>query len=101
MNAAIEWTGTDGKVTGEIKNISEAWEDFDSDPENNTGHFFPIELDSKYEGEKITVIGNKQKTAADRYWVLRVENAKADKFTFKKGTETLFTLDFSGADKKE
>lgn len=94
-SAAIEWNGTNGKVTGEIKNISDPWMDFDT--ANNTGHFFPIELDAKYEGEKITVIGQKQKTVADRFWVLRVENAKDQKFTFKKGTDLLFVLDFSGA----
>lgn len=95
--AAIEWTGTEGRVTGEIKNIAEPWTDFNA-AGDNTGHFFPIELDQKYEGEKITVIGKRQKTVQDRYWVLRVENAKSNKFTFKKGDETLFTLDFSGAE---
>lgn len=95
-NAAIAWSGTDGKVTGDIKNIAEPWTDFSADGDN-TGHFFPIELDQKYEGKKITVIGKRQKTVQDRFWVLRVENAKSNKFTFKQGDDVLFTLDFSGA----
>lgn len=85
-------------MTGEIKNISEAWEDFSSDSSENTGHFFPLELDEKYEGEEITAIGKKTTKAHDRYWVLKVE--KSSKFTFKKGEKTLFTLDFSDADFK-
>lgn len=91
----IEWDGIHGKVKGPLKNISEPWEGYGTDPENNTGHFLAIELDEQYEGEKITVIGKRQKTETDRYWVLRKENAKNGKFTFKKGSETLFDLDLS------
>lgn len=95
-NVAIKWSGTDGAVTGDIKHIAEPWTNFNASGDN-TGHFFPIELDAKYEGQKITVIGKRQKTAQDRFWVLRVENAKNNKFTFKQGDDVLFTLDFSGA----
>ena len=80
-------------MTGEIKEIAVPWTDFDKT--NNTGHFFPIELDKKYQDKPITVIGNKTKSLTDRYWVLRVENAKDNKFTFKQGEDTIFTLDFS------
>ncbi len=80
-----------------MKNITEPWTQFNTDPTDNTGHFFPIELDKKYDGEKITVIGKRQKTDASRFWVLRAENSKNGKFTFKKGSETLFVLDLSGA----
>ncbi len=71
------------------------WTEFDS--ANNTGHFFPIELAEKYQGEAITVTGAKTKTAEDRYWVLRVENSKNNTFEFTAGGEKLFNLDFGGA----
>lgn len=94
-NVTIQWTGTNGKVMGDIKKIDDPWTDFSLS--DNTGHFFPVELDEQYEGERITAIGARQKTVTDRKWVLRVENAKSNKFTFKKGSDTLFVLDFSEA----
>lgn len=98
-DVAIKWTGTTGEVTGKIKNISTPWADFDS-KSDNTGHFFPIKLDDQYRGENITVIGKATKTVADLNWVLRVENAQGGEkgtFTFKKGGDLLFVLDFSKA----
>lgn len=93
-NVTVDWAGTSGKVKGDIKTIQN-WTDFDSNTDNNTGHFFPIELDEQYEGKKITVIGSKQKTAQDRYWVTRIENSKNGKFTFKDGSDVIADLDFS------
>lgn len=100
---SIKWDGTTGKVQGTIKNIKEAWTGYSSTGDN-TGHFFPVELDEKYKDDKITVIGAKQRSAKDRFWVLRVENAKdgaKGTFTFKKASEELFTLDFSEATLEE
>lgn len=93
---SISWAGKTGTVNGQIKNISEPWLDFDHNGDN-TGHFFPVELDSSFQGKKITVVGKKQRSAADRYWVLRVENGNNKKFTFKLNDIELFTLDFSKA----
>lgn len=94
-DAAIEWTGTTGKVTGEIKQISD-WTEFD--PTDNTGHFFPFVLDEQYNGEEITVTGSKTAKARSRYWVVKVDTAKT--FTVSKGAETLFVLDFNSANYK-
>lgn len=96
---SLNWTGTTAKVQGKIKNITTPWKEFDS-KSDNTGHFFPIELDWWYDKEPITVIGKATKTVADRYWVLRVENAKGGEkgtFTFKCGEDTICVLDFSEA----
>ena len=46
----IQWSGTDGTVTGSIKKL-------DTFPEwgaPDGGHFFPAELDEQYEGMEIT-----------------------------------------------
>ncbi len=91
-DVSIEWTGTTGKVTGEIKHVS-GWTDFD--PTNNTGHFLPFVLDAQYEGEEITVTGSKTTKARSRYWVIKVDDAKT--FTVSKGAETLFVLDLNSA----
>ncbi len=94
-DTSISWTGINGKVTGTLKNITDHWTEFDSDNSNNTGHFFPIELDEQYEGEDITVIGKSQKTVQDRMWVLRAENSNKNKFEFKHNGEAIVNLDLS------
>ena len=96
-DVSIEWDDTTGKVKGKIKKL-EAWAEFDST--NNDGHFFPIVLNEQYDKKLITVEGSNTKTVADRFWVLRVENAKGGAkgtFTFKQGETLLFTLNFSEA----
>lgn len=100
-DVSIQWNGIDGTVQGQIKNLEEytAWGAPDG------GHFFPLELDSQYEGQEITVEGVTvpSKTERDRKWVLKVDEAHTQhkKFTFKTGGETIVTLDFSQADLAE
>lgn len=100
MNAdvAIEWTGTDGKVTGNFPKVSK-FTGFSADATEQEGHYFCFEVDEQYEGQKVTVIGAKQKTAQDRKWVVRLDDlVKASKkLTVKVAGETIFTLDFTGA----
>lgn len=94
--AKITWDGLNGAVTGEIKKV-ESWQDFNpNNPEEQSGHYFPVKLAEQYTGEEITVQGAAEKKATDLWWVLRVDVTK--KFTFKAQGETLFTLDFSGAE---
>ena len=98
-NVSVAWTGTNGKVTGNIKNVTEAWSDFSNDVSEQTGHYFPFELDKRYEGHAVTVIGAKKKTAQDRKWVVRLDELYKDskKITVQVGGSTIFTLDFTGA----
>lgn len=94
----ISWTGTAGKVTGGIKEVKN-WTEFSSVVEDQTGHFFPVQLDEKYRDQPITVAGNeKEKTETDLMWVLKVDNSK--NFTFKQGEDTIVTLDLTGASLK-
>lgn len=94
---AIKWNGINGSVVGTVKAVID-WVEFNGvDTDEQDGHFFPIQLDDQYDGKTITVIGQKTKSAADTEWVLRVENALNDKFTFQVDGETIFVLDFSTA----
>lgn len=94
----IQWSGTDGTVVGPIKKLDE-WPEWGA-PDG--GHFFPVELDSQYEGMNITMEGVTvpEKSAVDLKWVLKVDEAHAQrkKFTFKAEGEEIFTLDFSQAE---
>lgn len=93
-DVAISWNGVNGTVNGTLKMV-EGWTQFSSDEAEQSGHYFPITLDSQYANKAITVIGNKTKTAVDTEWVLRVDECKL--FTFQCDGETIMTLDFSKA----
>ena len=74
----------------------EGWTQFSSVAEDQTGHFFPVQLDEQYRDQPITVVGDKKtKTETDTLWVLKVDNSKH--FTFKKEEETIVTLDLTEA----
>ncbi len=94
----IQWDGTDGVVIGTLKKLDE-WTEWGA-PDG--GHFFPVELDSQYEGMEITVEGvsTPEKTAAERLWILQADEAHTQrkKFTFKAEGEEIFTLDLSQAE---
>lgn len=94
----IQWNGTDGTVIGTIKKL-DTWEEWGA-PDG--GHFFPLVLDSQYEGMEITMEGVTvpSKTAQDLKWVLQVDEAHAQrkKFTFKAEGEEIFKLDLSQAE---
>ena len=97
-DVAIAWTGTKGAVTGNFLKVTE-FIGFSETPEEQEGHYFAFELDEQYEGKKITVIGAHQKTAQDRYWVIRLDELYngSKKLTVKQEGDVLFTLDFTGA----
>ena len=94
-NVRISWDGVNGTVTGDIKKV-ENWTQFNvSDPNEQSGHFFPVSLASKYKGQEITVTGSKVKKAFDTEWVLRVDDQKT--FTFECDGKTIFVLDLTKA----
>lgn len=64
---------TKGEVTGTLKYVKN-WTDFSNIQEEQSGHFFPVTLGEKYRGKTIKVVGEKEKTAQDTEWVLRVED---------------------------
>lgn len=99
-DVAVAWTGTAGKVTGNFPKVTE-FKGFSTKPEEQEGHYIAFEVDEQYEDQKITVIGAHQKTAQDRYWVVRLDElyGGSKKLTVKlaSGGDVLFTLDFTGA----
>lgn len=84
-----------GNVTGTLKYVAK-WEDFSTNPDEQTGHFFPVHIDDAYQGQEITCIGKNTTKANDLDWVVRVEG-KESTFTFKCEDKTILTLNFSGA----
>ncbi len=94
-NISITWDGTTGTVKGDITNISEAWEEFDT--VKNTGHFFPVKLDKRYKGKEITCIGSRTFKAVDTDWIVRVDDLPDKKVVFKCGADVIITLDFNSA----
>lgn len=84
----------DGAVTGTLKYIDK----MDSFGEGeNSGHYFPVTLASKYAGKDITVKGKKTTTAQDLEWLLYVADTSS-KFTFETVEDGVFlTLTFTGA----
>ena len=92
---AIEWDGTDGTITGQLKKV-EAWEEWGA-PEG--GHFFPLKLDSRYDGKSVTVEGTVKRSATDLLWVLKVDEAvnASKKFTITAEDLPPVTLDASKA----
>lgn len=85
-----------GAVTGTLKYVSE-WKEFSSDPNEQKGYFFPVVLDGKYEGKKITVVGTKTKKATDLEWALLLKNGKDSTFTFSTDEDgEILKLTFNG-----
>lgn len=97
-DVAVAWTGTNGKVTGNFPKVT-GFTGFSNVPAEQDGHYFCFEVDEQYEGQKVTVIGEHQKTAQDRKWVVRLDElySSSKKLTVKVGGDTIFTLDFTGA----
>lgn len=87
-----------GAVTGTVKYVKD-WEAFSSDPAERSGNFFPLVLDSKYQGQEITCTGpsGKVKKAHDLEWVIRLSNGTASEVTFKQEETQIIKLTFSGA----
>lgn len=99
-DVSIAWNGVNGTVTGTLKNVSEAWTQFDP-KSNNTGHFFPIKIDDNYKGKTLTFYGSDgtSKTSTDLECVVRVDNyiAKGTKFIVECDGKVILSLDFSKA----
>lgn len=85
----------DGAVTGTLHYV-ESMESFTEG--ENSGHYMPVTLDSKYAGKDITVKGKKTTTAQDLDWLLYVADTSS-KFTFETVEDGVFlTLTFEGAE---
>ena len=97
-DVSVSWDGTAGKVTGNFPKVT-GFTGYSTKPEEQEGHYFCFELDEQYNEQKVTVIGAHQKTAKDRFWVIRLDELweGSKKLTVKVGGEVIFTLDFTGA----
>lgn len=62
-------------ATGKLKAVT-----LTTFPGDNNGHFFPVLLDSYYEGQDITCQGHQTETVADLHWVLSLKNVQEFKF---------------------
>lgn len=88
--------GANGDVTGTLKYV-DGWTEFSSEPSEQSGHFFPVVLDSQYSNKEIICTGTKETKATDLEWVLFVKD-KGSTFTFKTDVDGEFlTLTFTGA----
>ena len=87
-------------ATGDVKNIAEAWEEYDKT--DNTGHFAIIKLPVELKDQKITLEGREsgpRTVTVDESLLLivRMENlSEGKKLTVKKDGELYMTVDFSG-----
>lgn len=82
-----------GGVYGTLKYVS-GWTQFNqSDANEQSGNYFPIDLGDKYKGQEITCEGKNKKTAEDTEWVLRVENNDST-FKFSTGDKEILNLNF-------
>ena len=87
---SVAWDGLDGNVNGELKFV-ENWTEFGGT--DNSGHFFPVSLDEKYEGKDVTLVSEAMtKTLKDRHWILKVDKSKT--FTFYVDGIEIMTLHF-------
>lgn len=90
----------EGAVTGTLKYVND-WTEFSSVESEQSGHYFPITLDSQYSGKMITCTGEKESKAEDLEWVLYVKDNNST-FTFKADDGDVFlTLTFTGATLQE
>ncbi len=98
---AVAWTGTQGKAQGTVKNVE--WPEFSSVQAEQSGHYVPLMLDSRYEGQEITMVGAKTTTARSLNWVIRLDDLMKDgkTLTAKAEGEEIFVIDFSDAEMAE
>lgn len=101
----FKYTVDDTNVTasGDVKNISEAWKEFDS-KSNNTGHFVPIQFPAYLKKQKVKLEGTshtKEITVDDDLLLIcRLEGLTKNVLTVKSATgELIMTIDFSGVNK--
>lgn len=85
-----------GAVVGTLHNVS--FPEFSKITEEQSGNYFPLKLDSQYDGKPITVErkDGTSKTETDLEWILRVPDSSAT-FTFKDGGTEIVTLNFTKA----
>ena len=99
-DASVNWTGTKGKAVGTAKYNA----DFSAlySGAEKSGHFFPIEFDSRYYDKPVTLSGrtggDKEVTpsSSDPYLITRIENLSDGKtLTAKVDQNEIFSVDFS------
>lgn len=83
-----------GAVTGTLKYIQD-WSEFSDKPDEQSGHYFPVHIDDKYQGKEITCKGTTTKTAQDLDWVLLVKDTSST-FEFECEGRTILKLSFTG-----
>lgn len=100
-----KYTVKDTKVTatGDVKNISTPWLEFDH-TSNNTGHFVPIQFPAYLKKQKVKCTGTASERTItvddDLLLILRLENLTSNTLTVKSATdELIMTVDFSGVNK--
>ena len=88
---------SDGSVVGTLIYVSN-FEEFDTNPDNQNGNYFMIELGDKYKGKDITVQrnGGVAKTEKDTQWLIRVPSTDTT-YEFKDGEDVIITLNFKNA----
>lgn len=101
-NVRVKWSGIDAKIYGGVKYVSSGMQGLYSNPDMQTGHFFPIYLDKDLIGDegKITMFGGgipKDATIdEDGLLVVRLENLSNDQLIItKKDGPELIALDFT------
>lgn len=94
----IEWQGTNGAVTGNIKHV-ENNKLFGAG--ENKGNYFPFKLDDSYKGKPITVRrtsdSKSEKTSIDTEWILRLPDKTNTKYQITSENTEIANLSFTGA----
>lgn len=90
----------DGGVTGTIHYV-ESYPEFSDVAGEQSGNYFPFDLDSKYKGKTISVQRNSDtaKESTDLWWILRIPD-KDTTFTVRNvtdGNQLIKTLTFAKA----
>lgn len=95
------------KVSGKVKEIKEAWKDFDSTGDN-TGYFVAFKLPADWVGYDVAISGGahdktlQKLPEADRLLITRLDAYLngTKKQTFKVGGEEKLIVDYSGIEKQ-
>lgn len=99
-NVSFTKEGDTIKASGKLKTITQPWTEFDSNGDN-TGHFLPISLPEKCNGQKVKckgrTDGDREVTIdADLMLIVRLENLSGTLIELEMGGETLARIDITG-----
>lgn len=97
-------TGKTLKATGTVNKI-DSWPEFSNTPEQQSGHYLPLELPAKYLNQKVTIGGiNSKKSVTlkdDTILITRMEHISDKKtFTLTFTDGLIVTVDASGVTQK-